>query len=429
RTTEVWDVFNRQVVCTSLSPAGCTPPVGHLVRVLGFTSMGRFSAFFPAGFNLKRDVGIDGVVKRMAFVVVDGQNRDGAARSWFDDLTMSWSSCQLPDFITRYTRGRPDTGVFIRYDTPLNSPALVTRVDAYSNTGNVYNDYGYAIAVYRLPTTIPAAGSTISVSSRYEREASDVQNNAFFVSIGVDLNGDGVVDREYIYYRRDVAAGQTFVIVSSFIQPGAVVCVGQCTNSTQYQFRDLGTATSGNNYQWSIPLGDSPGAVVGVAFGVVDASGYVADYRDDFWVFWDNFSVAYSACDVPAGWQKVGNVWVSYGYLLVSGGAVYIPAGAITYVSNFTGVGRYVAVDSGWNDIFGVYWGGGTAGCIYGVAQPGARYVELRPLSGLGDIIIRSQDGAILQRHGCQTNTPTTYIAYKTQPGEILKIYQLEAWG
>ncbi|MFN3805464.1 MAG: hypothetical protein ACK4SY_10440, partial [Pyrobaculum sp.] len=265
RETEVWDVFNRQVVCTQLSPSGCSPPAGHQVRVLGTAQRGSFAAFFPGGFNLKRDVGIDGVVRRMAFVAVDGKYADGAARSYFDDLTISWRRCQLPGHITPHTRGQPNTGVFIQYNTPLGSPALVTRVDAYGGTGNVYNDYGFAIAQYWLQSSIPAAGTEISVASRYEGSG-DVQNNAFFVSIGVDLNGDGVVDREYIYYRTD---GSPFAIVSSFVSPGSLICVTQCTNSTQYQFKNLGTAVSGNNYPWAIPLGETPGAVVGIAFGVV----------------------------------------------------------------------------------------------------------------------------------------------------------------
>ncbi|MFN3804979.1 MAG: hypothetical protein ACK4SY_07975, partial [Pyrobaculum sp.] len=156
---------------------------------------------------------------------------------------------------------------------------------------------------------------------------------------------------------------------------------------------------------------------------------YAAGPSEDFWVYWDNLAVRYSAC-VPEGWQKGGNVWVSYDYLLVTGGFVYIQpvSGALTYISNFTGVGKYLAFSPTLQESFGVYWNGVTAGCIFGVFQPGSRYVELRPLSGLGDIIVRDQNGAALLRHQCQ-NPQTGYIGYKTQPGEILKVYLLEAWG
>ncbi len=431
RTTEVWDVFNGQRVCTSLSPTGCgsSVPTGHQIRVLGHASGDTFSAFFPTGFNLKRDVGIDGVVRRMAFVVVDGKNADGAAKSWFDDLTMTWHKCQLPSHIVSYTAGQPNTGVYIAWSTPLGSPALVTQVDARGG-GSVATDYGYAIAQYRLPTPIPAAGTQISVLSRYERDSADAPNNVFFISIGVDTDGNGVVDREYIYYRND---GTPFVLVSSFINPGQVICLttSTCQNTMQYFFKHVGTAASGNDYQWSISLGETPGAIIGVAFGAVDASGSASGLANDFWVFWDDLAVQYSACPRPAGWHAGGYVWQSYNYLLVTGGVAYVPlvAGGLTYVANFTGSGRYVVVGSGLGDIFGVYWSGAGAGCVFSPPQAGARYVELRPLAALGDIIVRDAFGGMLWRAGCQTTGIPAYIAFKANPGEVLRVYSLEVWG
>nr|WP_287069291.1 hypothetical protein [Pyrobaculum sp.] len=58
-----------------------------------------------------------------------------------------------------------------------------------------------------------------------------------------------------------------------------------------------------------------------------------------------------------------------------------------------------------------------------------AKYVELRPLNGFGDVIIRDQSGAVLARYGCTYSTTPQYVGYKTNAGQILKAYSIEAWG
>jgi hypothetical protein len=74
-------------------------------------------------------------------------------------------------------------------------------------------------------------------------------------------------------------------------------------------------------------------------------------------------------------------------------------------VANFTGVGMYVVFDSSLNVIFSVCLSGSRFKALCGVSTPlgslpAARYVELRPLNGFGDII-RDQYGAVLARYGC----------------------------
>ena len=60
---------------------------------------------------------------------------------------------------------------------------------------------------------------------------------------------------------------------------------------------------------------------------------------------------------------------------------------------------------------------------------PAAAVVELRPLNGFGDVIIRDQYGNILARYGCRYAATPAYVGYKTQQGEYLKVYKLEVWG
>ncbi len=87
-------------------------------------------------------------------------------------------------------------------------------------------------------------------------------------------------------------------------------------------------------------------------------------------------------------------------------------ANALTYVANFTGVGTHAVFDSSLNIIFGVSVSGSsfTALCGGGSAPlsslPAARWVELRPLDGLGDVMIRDQYGAVLARYGCRYTAP-----------------------
>jgi len=201
---------------------------------------------------------------------------------------------------------------------------------------------------------------------------------------------------------------------------------------------NAGSMTSGGNYQWSYTLYEQ-GAVVAVAFAAVDASYNYRGTDHDFWVYWDDLTIEYSACPPPAGWSVAGSyVWQSNNYLLVSGSAtaymplITAPTRALTYVANFSGVGTYAVFDSSLNVIFGVSVNGSSFTALCRGASvplgslPAARYVELRPLSGLGDIIIRDRYGTILARHSCRYIVTPRYVGFS---GGLLRVYSVEAWG
>jgi hypothetical protein len=384
-----------------------------------------------------------GVVVGVAF---GAYSPNGDTKTWWDNLAVT--KCVLPPNVVTYTRGQQYTRVYIDPGTsPTYPPSLATEVDAYGASNNPPSDWGAAIAVYRLSSPVPAYGTAVSAWGRYVRNATDAQNNVAYLSIGVDTNGDGQVDKEYIIYRYDVSSSYSGAIVSAFFRDSSgnpvYVCTvgsaGTCTTTDpRFVVVNAGSMASGNKYQWSYTLYDQ-GAVVAVAFTAVDASYYASGTAGDFWVFWDDLTIQYSACPPPAGWSTAGSyVWQSYNYLLVSGSAtaymplITAPTRALTYVANFTGVGTYAVFDSSLNVIFGVSASGGSFTALCGGAStplgslPAARYVELRPLSGLGDIIVRDQYGAILARYGCIYTTTPQYVGFR---GGLLRVYQVEAWG
>jgi hypothetical protein len=57
---------------------------------------------------------------------------------------------------------------------------------------------------------------------------------------------------------------------------------------------------------------------------------------------------------------------------------------------------------------------------------PAARWVELRPLSNFGDIIIRDRYGTILARHSCRYVVTPRYVGFS---GGLLRVHSVEAWG
>jgi hypothetical protein len=291
---------------------------------------------------------------------------------------------------------------------------------------------------------VPAYGTSISVWGRYVRDSADVQNNVAYLSIGVDTDGDGQVDKEYIIYRYDTAGGSGVIVSTYFYDPNTgdpvVVCTvgntGVCTPADpRFVVVNAGSMASDNNYQWSYTLNDQ-GAVLAVAFAAVDATGYRDGTRDDFWVYWDDLTVQYSACPPPTGWSTAGNyVWQSNNYLLVTGSATAYRAlvtSALTYVANFSGVGTYAVLDSSLNVVFGVSVSGSSFVALCGSSSvslgslPAARWVELRPLSGFGDVIVRDQYGAVLARYDCRYTTTPQYVGFS---GGFLRVYLVEAWG
>ena len=389
-----------------------------------------------------------GVVVGVAF---GAYSPKGDTKSWWDNLVAG--TCALPPNVKTYTRGQQRTQVYIDPTTsPTSPPSLATEVDAYGASGDILVDYGYASAIYNItmwaqymnrPWPVPAYGTTVSAWGRYVRNASDSQNNVAYLSIGVDTNGDGQVDKEYIIYRYDVSS-YPGAIVSAFFRDAngnpVYVCTvdsaGSCTTTDpRFVVVNAGSMATGNNYQWSYTLYDQ-GAVVAVAFTAVDASSYGSGTVGDIWVYWDDLTVQYSACPPPAGWSAAGSyVWQSYNYLLVTGSATAyrtLVPNALTYVTNFTGVGTYAVFDSSLGVIFGVSASGNSFTALCGGGStplgslPAARYVELRPLNGLGDIIIRDQYGAILARYGCRYTAAPQYVGFRGGP---LRVYSVEAWG
>jgi hypothetical protein len=383
-----------------------------------------------------------GVVVGVAF---GAYSPNGNTKLWWDNLAVT--KCVLSPNIQTYTRGQQYTQVYIDPNiSPTSPPSLATEVDAYGASNNPSADWGAAIAVYWLSSLVPAYGTAVSVWGRYVRDANDAQNNVAYLSVGVDTNGDGQVDKEYIIYRYDVSS-YPGAIVSAFFRDAngnpVYVCTvdsaGTCTTTDpRFVVVNAGSMTSGGNYQWSYTLYDQ-GAVVAVAFTAVDAS-YNADGTvGDFWVFWDDLTIEYSACPPPAGWSAAGSyVWQSNNYLLVTGSAtayralVTAPTRALTYVANFTGVGTYAVLDSSLNVIFGVSASGNsfTALCGGGSTSlgslPAARYVELRPLNNFGDIIVRDQYGAVLARYGCRYTATPQYVGFR---GGLLRVYNVTAFG
>ena len=383
-----------------------------------------------------------GVVVGVAF---GAYSPNGDTKSWWDNLAVT--KCVLPPNVQTYTRGRQYTQVYIDPTTsPTFPPSLATEVDAYG-AFNPSTDWGAAIAIYQLSSPVPAFGTAVSVWGRYVRDSADAQNNMAYLSIGVDIDGDGQIDKEYIIYRYDTASSNGAIVSVFFRGAGGnpvYVCTvnsaDTCTTTdSRFVVVSAGSMASGNNYQWSYTLYDQ-GAVVAVAFTAVDASGYIAwSTADDFWVFWDDLSIQYSACSPPTGWSTAGSyMWQSYDYLLVTGSAtaymplITVPIRALTYVANFSGVGTYAVFDSSLGVIFGVYLSGGqfTALCGGGSTPlgslPAARYVELRPLNGLGDVIVRDQYGTILARYGCRYTTTPQYVGFR---GGLLRVYNVTALG
>jgi hypothetical protein len=417
-------IYGYNVNCTSVLYSSQSPPAGQW---LTWT--------IPKIYDY-------GVVVGVAF---GAYSPNGDTKSWWDNLAVT--KCSLPPNVQTYTRGQQYTQVYIDPTTsPTSPPSLATEVDAYGANNNPPSDWGAAIAVYRLSSPVPAYGTAVSVWGRYVRDASDAQNNVAYLSIGVDTDGDGQVDKEYIIYRYDVSSSNG-AIVSAFFRDAngnpVYVCTvssaGTCTaTDSRFVVVSAGSMASGNNYQWSYTLYEQ-GAVLAVALVAVDATGYRDGTADDFWVYWDDLTLQYSACPPPAGWSVAGSyVWQSYDYLLVTGSAtaymplITVPIRALTYVANFSGVGTYAVFDSSLNVIFGVYLSGSSFTALCGGSStplgslPAAMYIELRPLNGLGDVIIRDQYGAILARYGCRYTATPQYVGFR---GGLLRVYNVTALG
>jgi len=399
----------------------------QLVKVQSVTSVTTFTIRVVLPSTLS------GRIVRVAMAVVDPSgyiNNSPNGDFWVDWTNLYiYAPCSNSPQVSPYNRGAAYTSVFI---TPSNT--LVTEVDAYGAANNPTADYGLAAALVNY--AFNATGASISATATYYRGVTDARNNVVYVDVAVDENYDGALDREYIYYYYDTAAGNG-IIVSPFT--GQVVCTvssaGACTpSSPRYVVQPLGAITSyRQSLTFSISL-SAVGAATSIALAATDAS-----YNDpngvmgDVVVEWDPVTVRSYSCPLPSGWSGSGTyVWqTNYALFVANGAAAYTQKidGALTYVANFTGVGKYVALTSTLGEAFGLYLRGSTAGCVYGYYSPSSQWIELRPLSGLGDVIVRDSAGNVLARFGCAVPPAAQYIGFKTGPGEYLMVRTVEAWG
>lgn len=351
----------------------------------------------------------------------------GVAKVWWDNV--HFSSCALPGYASAYTRGGEYTLVYVdSLRSPTAPPSLATEVDAYGRAGNPALDYGVAAAVYDVASalgSVQAAGFHLSVSGLYVRNATDARNNVAYFSVGLDSDGDGVADKEYIYYRYDTVGGLG-AIISVFVSRGSVVCTvdssGSCTPaSPAFAVYNLGAMVSGSSYSWSgsIPAPQA-GTVLGVAFAAVDASYWAPGASDDFWIYWDSLYATYRVCTPwPAGW-------------LVSGSVYYRPLveGAAAYAGSFTGDGGFYLFDSSLNPLFGARRSGHAYYARCGAVEvslgssAAAHWVDLRPLSGLWEIAVRDSGGNYVFRYGCAPAGAPTYVGFEGVEG-----FEFRAWG
>jgi len=379
---------------------------------------------------------LSGRIVSVAMAVVDPSGYISGSPDgdfWVDWTNLYiYSPCSNSPQASPYNRGVAYTSVFI---TPSNT--LVTEVDAYGASGNPSADYGLAAALVNY--VFNATGASISATATYYRGVTDGRNNVVYVDVAVDENYDGTPDREYIYYYYDTADGNG-IIVSPFT--GDVVCTvssaGACTpSSPRYVVQSLGAITSyRQSLTFSISL-SAVGAATSIALAATDASyndpnGVIGDVIAE----WAPITVTSYSCPLPAGWfsdaAPGAYVWqTNYALFVANGATAYTPlvSGALTYVANFTGMGKYVALTSTLGDAFGLYLRGSSAGCVYGYYSPSSQYVELRPLAALGDVIVRDSAGSVLARFGCTAPPPAQYIGFKAGPGEYLIVRTVEAWG
>ncbi|MEZ0345890.1 MAG: hypothetical protein ABWK01_05005, partial [Infirmifilum sp.] len=287
-----------------------------------------------------------GRVVGLAFTAYSGS---GVVKAWWDNV--GFTRCAAPSYLGAYTRGSEYTVVYVDdVRSPSTPPSVATEADAYNSTGNPASDYGVAAAIYDVTGwgTVQAAGFSFAVRGLYLRNATDPQDNVAYVSVGVDSDGDGLVDTEYIFYRYDTLQGPG-VVVSVLASPGTVVCTvdsaGSCTpSSASFRVYSLGGMSSGYTYWWNGSLPASqPGVVRAVAFAVTDASYWSPGTASDVWVWWDDFSATYIGCTpLPPEWGVSGDTY--YRQLV---------PGAVVYAGSFAGDGGFYLFDSGLNPILG----------------------------------------------------------------------------
>jgi len=356
-------------------------------------------------------------------------SQTGVVKAWWDNVY--FQRCANPSYIGAYTRGYEYTMVYID-DTrsPSTPPSVATEVDAYASTGNPVSDYGVSAAVYDVASrwgNVPAANFSFTVKGLFTKGKNDGNNDVAYVAVGVDTSGDGVADVEYIFYRYLVSSPYSGAIVSVLASPGTVVCTvgsdGSCAPSDPARFKvfNLGTLSNNTAYSWSgsVPANQT-GNIVSVAFAATDGSYYGNGLIGDVWVWWDDFTVTYRVCTpFPEGWS-------------VGGSTFYRPLvpGAVVYAGSFTGDGGFYLLDSSLQPLLGArrsgtdYYARCGASEAYIGSFPGAYWVDVRPLAGLWEVILRDSGGGILARYGCAPAGSPSYVGFTGVEG-----FEFRAWG
>ncbi|MGC8583285.1 MAG: hypothetical protein ACP5MH_06095 [Thermoproteus sp.] len=411
-------------------PTSSVPSAYGLIRAQAVTNGTTFT------INVTIPSTMPGYIVGVGFAVVDPYGYSPG--SPYGDFWVNWQSlkiqtgCQAPSGVQTVTRGQPYTSVYI---TPGNK--LATEVDAYGANGNPTTDYGISAVV--IPAVFNATGASISAYADYYRGVTDARNNVVYLDVLVDPKFNGTGSLEYIYYYYDTADGNG-VIVSPFT--GQVVCTvsstGSCTpSSSRYIVTNLGAMSSPQRLTFSVNL-NVAGAVRAIALAATDASYYDQNIDGDVYAFWGPVTAFYYSCPPPSGWLGSGTYYWQTNYALFLANATAYTSlvpGALTYVSNFTGSGLYAVFTPSLSSIFGVAKTGSAFYAVCGGTSvslgsyPSARYVELRPLNGFGDIIIRDSYGNILARYGCYFAATPYYVGFQTQTGQQLRVYNIAAWG
>ena len=345
-------------------------------------------------------------------VALTAYSDPGTAKIWWDNV--SFQRCALPSYIGAVTAGGSVTMVYVDdVSSPSTPPSVATEVDAKC-AGDPGTCYGLSATTYdvsaRLGSPVAASGFSFSLKGLYVKNATDARNNVAYVSVGVDTDGDGYVDTEFIFYRNDTAGGG-----------GRIVPVFS-TTTTVHTYR-LGAMVPGGSYVWngSLPSGQQ-GNVLYIALAAVDASGNAGGTADDFWVFWDDLSFSYYVCDpLPSGWSESGDV-IYRG--LVQGG--------ISYAANFTGTIPYgfYFFDGSLTPVFGVEVESASSFKVvcgassYTFTVSGVHWADLRLLSGVYEAILRDSSGSILESRACSTAGSVSYVGFRR-----VDSFTVNVWG
>ena len=326
----------------------------------------------------------------------------------------SYAFTSQPSWLSFYTNG--DSKAYI--GTTPNKLGSVTALVLDGKNG-------YAAAFVNVSQWIGPIPASWSFTTWWALKSALTGNDYAQLNFFISNTTNGPPSLEVVYYIS--VNGRSPVLLSNVIYGYSLPNV-----TVLYSSQSPTSPTSSPTWtKWSLSQVWSTGYIVGLALVIYSPNGETTGY-------FANITFAPSTCGLPSGWGNSGSVQAYPGYLQLSGNAVAymgLISGALTYISNFTGTGTYAVLDSSLNVIFGVFKSGSSFAALCGSTStalgvyPSAYYVELRPLNGFGDIIVRDQYGNILARYGCYYSATPYYVGFKTQSGQSMKVYNITAWG